>query len=70
MLIGDRKVQVGDRVRWRSDGAIGTVVFVGESADWDVAITRMDGGEQASIGSEENNDAKEGGNGEHRAESR
>jgi hypothetical protein len=57
-------MRVGDRIRRRADGATGTIVFVAETDDWDVAVARMDGGGFISFLGEENHDIAEENGGE------
>jgi hypothetical protein len=52
-------MRVGDRIRRRADGATGTIVYVAETDEWDVAVARMDGGGFISFLGEENCDAEE-----------
>jgi hypothetical protein len=50
------EMRVGDRIRRRADGATGTIVFVAETDDWDVAVARLDDGGFISFLGEENDD--------------
>jgi hypothetical protein len=52
-------MRVGDRIRRRADGAIGTIVCVLEATDYTAAVARMDDGEFISFLGEENCDAAE-----------